>query len=415
MSEDNKTGRGEVDESGKLSADAAGGVANSGLVKKIFTGLILAGIAWFAYAAYTKSESQEKPKSQAEKDLDKIRKSQEKSTEAQSAQSGKLQAKMPHEQAQGDPDSLGVLAKVRAEKEAEAKAQLDAEETAQMNVEQLHYARKLQLLSHDGELASRWEARMRQAAETGRGLETRALTDQEEKLVQAKNPGVWTNLQKARALNGGKAPGSKPGGKPGGSVQLAAGAQPVPGAQPVGPAGRPAVAPGGRVPVMPAALPNSIDPKTGLPIQAGAGAGAGPQGGAGEQALVSGLRPDGAPDIEGGAYPIQFSYVPIGEKNAVTATMWVKPGYLVGRSRPYNPAELAEADRAYRTSLKAPSEVIEKESSSVVMGVRVPPSKLRVSPNSDFTFQQRYVVVHPNPDPRATLTPPNPKPPAPQN
>ena len=404
MTEDTKgTGKGEADESGKLSADAAGSIANSGLVKKLFTGLALVGVAWFGYTTWASGEKEERPKSQAEKDLDKIRASQQKNADAQVAASSKGgQAKVGPEQAQGDPESLQVLAKVRAEKEAEAKAQMDAEETAEMNIEQLHYARKVQLLSHDQELAARWEARMRKAAETGRGVEARALTEKEEQLVQARNPGVWANLQKAKALNGGKTPGAQPNTK-GGQVQIAAGA---PGARPTpaGAQGARAVAP--TIPAAAMSLPGSIDPKTGLPLNAG---GAPPAVGTGDQALVSGLRADGVPDIEGGAYPIQFSYVPVGEKNPVTATMWVKPGYLLGRTRPYNPTELQDADRAYRSSLKAPSEVVEKESSGVLMGVRVPPSKLRVAPNADFTFQQRYVVVHPNP--AGVLDPPNPKPP----
>ena len=402
MTDENRAAKGDTDESGKLEAGASGHMANSGVIKKLFTGVVLAAVAWFGYATWLKTDKEEKPKSQAEKDLDKIRTAQQKNAETQMAVGSKNPPKLAQEQAQGDPDSMTMLAKVRAEKEAEVKAQSDAEEIAAMNVEQLHYARKVQLLSHDPEQANRWEARMRKAAETGRGLDSRALTEKEEQILQAKNPVAWANLQRAKAMNGGKAPGGAP--NKGGPVQIVAGQSGAKGAVPAAPGKRPQTAP---------ALPASIDPKTGLPLSVGAvAANTPPQAEGGDQALVSGLRPDGVPDIEGGAYPIQFSYVPVGEKNAVVATMWVKPGYLVGRSRPYNPTELQDADRAFRSSLKAPSEVAEKESSGVLMGVRVPPSKLRVSPASDFVFQQRYVVVHPNP--AGVLDPPNPPVPVPR-
>jgi len=380
MTEDQEHGNGQ------LPADEQGGIANSGKAKRFLMIGALVGVAYLGYAMWDAGAKEEKPKSDAEKQLEKIKAKQGAAADSLAAQQRSEQLKVKNEQAMGDPESMKLLDKVRAEKEAEIKAQKDAEDTAAMLVENLHYSRKVQLLPHDPAMAAKWESRMQQAQAAGKGVEVKKLTEQEEKLLQAKNPELWASLQKVRGMNTPK-------------IQVVPAANPTivkaPGAAGSGVQGQG----GHQVPV-----PGSIDPRTGLPVSAGIPP-------AGEAPLVSGLKADGTPDIENGAYPITFSYIPLGEKNPVTVTQWVKPGYLTGRTRPYAPAEIQEADRQWRQSLKASTDVNEKEGSNVAIPYRVAPSKTHVG-SGDFHFQQRYVAVQPNP--AGVLTPPNPPVPAQQ-
>ena len=354
---------------GPLPTHSKGHIGNSGMVKKVGFIAALCFIGYLGYTFYQEGKNEEKPKSDAETALDKIRTKQQKTVDG----AAQAQAQKPKiDQALGDPEDLKKLEQIRAEKEAAKKAEEEALDAAQAEIEQLNYQRKIMLLPHDPALAQKWQDRQNKAAATGQNLVSRRLTEAEEKILEGKNPALLASLKRLRS-QGGQQVASKPGA-PTGKV---AG---IPGPQ-------------GGVP-----LPNSIDPKTGLPLQGAPGAVAG--GGS----WISGLRPDGTPDIEGGAIPITYQYTPVGQKEPVNVVQWVKPGYLIGRSRPYNPAELVEADRQYRAALRAPTEFNEKETSPVVIPYRVAPSKGKAS--GDFVFQQRYVVVMPNPN--GVLTPPNP-------
>lgn len=363
-----------MSEEGRLPAEETGSPANSGAIKKfalLFVGLLVIYIAW---GMIRKGKDQPVIKSEAEQQLEAIQAKNQKRAD----QASSTPQKVAGEQAMGDTQAMKLLSEVQKQREAEVKAQQEAEEQAQMVLEELHYQRRLQGLPYEVQLAQAWDQRLRDL-QTGKNLSRRNLTLEEEKLIKAKNPLLWAKLQSARAQ--GVSAMSQAGGKP----LLATGTP--------GYAGGPKVPAGSSTASV--VLPPSIDPRTGLPISATGG----------DPGGISGLLPDGTPDLEGGAYPIQVTYVPVGGKDPISTIRWVKPGYLIGRSRPYNPNELLEADRNWRAALRSPTDTEpDKTGGNVLIPIKPTSNRQRVQ-SGDFCFIQRYVVVLPNP--KGQLDPPN--------
>jgi len=355
-----------MSEEERLPATERGSSSNSGLVKKIGIGIVVFLSIYIAYSLFQNGKNEAPVKSDAEKQLEAIKKKQgQKVDAATSMQKSQATTEAP----QGDPEANKLLSEVQAKKEAEARAMAEAEEMAQMAIEELNYQRKIQVLPHDAALAAAWENRMRQAQATGQAINRRDLSADELKALAAKNPALFAKLQSVKGT------GPSVAGKPTGVASLLPG---KPGAT---------GAPGASV-----AVPGSINPKTGLPTSAGE--------------LQGGLLPDGTPDLDGGAYPVQVTYVPVGSKDPVTVTRWVRPGYLTGRTRPYSPQEVIEADKQWRTSMRASSEVeSDKNTNSIAIPYRATSNRARVT-NNDFQFVQRYVAVQPNP--KGKLRPANP-------
>jgi len=367
----------------RMDATESGSPANSGAIKKIVLVGALAIFGYIAWGLYKKGQDQEVTKTDVEKQLDSIKAKQNQKVNA--AVGGASQS-APTLAPQGDSEAQKLLQEVQARKEAELQAAFVAEEQAQMAYEELNYQRKVQVLPHDAVAATAWENRLKNAQATGQGIVRRDMTEAEEKLVREKNPQLYAKLVALRGQNAapGRPAGSAAAQPAGGPLARLAGMPQQPQAQ---------TAPGSGAP---GSTPPSIDPRTGLPVSAAPAL---------PESMVSGLLPDGTPDIEGGAIPVQMTYVPMGAKDPVTVTRWVKPGYLIGRVRPYSPQELMEADKAWRMSLRASSEV---EIDKNAIGVRIPhqPVSNRQRVDSEWRFQQRYVVVLPNP--KGVMTPPNP-------
>ncbi len=354
----------------QLPVGNAGNLYNSGKFR--FYAIVTASVLliWLVVVIVQKNNAAPQEKSTADVQLERLRAAKEKGNQAKADQVATLAGNSP-DQPVGDPASLKLLQEIQAKKEQEAKASRDAEDAAAAELEYLHYSRKTLLLEHDPRRAEAWLNRVNTASTKGQLTAVPNMTKEQEAVLREKNPALLQQLAQLRAGNiGGAAEAVK-------AKQTQAQAQAKAGA----PAGRPSNvqdttrAMGG---------PASIDPKTGLPLEATT------------VAETSGLNADGSPDIDGGAYPVQFAYVPVGQKDPVTVTRWVKAGYLTGRPRPYNPSEVLEADRAYRASLKAPSDISpEKDGSSLLIPHRPSASRYRVQ--DDFVARTPHVTVIPNP------------------
>jgi len=345
-------------------------------------GLIVLMLIWRVVSPSGKDQV---VKSKTEKELETIIDKTKKEGTDDKGQQPNIQKKASDQPA-GDPEAIAVLNTMDARNAAAAKRKADADEQAMANLAYQHYSRKQQGLSYEPELASAWEARMAKAAAEGKVLAAPAEISAEN-LAELKrsNPDLyarWIATSGGVVRTGNRGPQVADAGKPG-----AKGAAGAPGV----------VAPSA------GAIPPGIDPKTGLPVAAG---GVIPGGLNLPSDVVFALADDGTPDIAHGAIPVQIQYTPPGSSQPVTIVKWVRPGYLTQRVRPVDPRLAAEEDEAYRRSMKDTTDIpVDTQNKPVPIPYRYTNAKVRVS-NGEFNFQNKYVVVLPNP--KGKLTPPNP-------
>lgn len=332
----------------------------------------------------------EKPiKSNAETQLEKIMDATNK--EGKTPPESKTITGKGAEQPSGDPEALQVLNQAKADDDAKERRKMEAEQRMLTALAYQHYNRKIQGLKYDSELANQWERKITDSQRNGQAAPTPPTGPNPEdfETLKTTRPDLYA---KWVSLRGGPQPYIAPGAPGAGGA--------IPTSTPAGQPNVTALAGSGLGQSMPKAVPVGIDPKTGLPTGVVMGD---------QSAVVYSLLDDGSPDIGNGAIPVQIQYVPPGATQAVTVIKWLRPGYLSGRTRPYDPMALKEEDESFRRSLKDSTEV---PMDSATVGVSIPyrysSAKTRVSQGGDFKFQNRYVVVLPNPDPNAQLTPANP-------
>jgi len=342
-------------------------------------GLIIVMLIWRVVSPSGKDQNL---KSKTEKDLENIIDKSKKDGTDDKGRQPNIQKKAS-DQPSGDPDAIAVLNTMDARNAAAAKRKADAEEQAIANLAYQHYSRKQQGLSYEAELAAAWEQRMAKAASEGKVLaapsEISAENLEELKRTNPELYARWIATSGGVIKTGNRGP------------QIAQAEKPGPGGK----------AAGGAVAPVPGAIPPGIDPKTGLPT-----AGTVPGGLALPPDVVFALADDGTPDIAHGAIPVQIQYTPPGSSQPVTIVKWVRPGYLTQRVRPVDPRLAMEEDEAYRRSMKDTTDIpVDTQSKPVPIPYRYTNAKVRVS-NGEFNFQNKYVVVLPNP--KGKLTPPNP-------
>lgn len=345
---------------------------NSGKAKTIAIGVLAVLVALVMFKATksdAKKDAENAPKSDAVKALERMRDASSKNLQQESLASRDV--KSPTDQPKGDAEATRLLADLEAKKEAESFRQKNAEDAVRAALEYTQFQRKLQGLPYDVKLASAWEKRLEVAKVAGAAPPSAPPPPSKEavQIVREKNPELARALEGANNVTINVKSGEA--GAKGGSVTASVqGAGAVNATTQVG-------------------VPDGIDPKTGLPRSALA---AGP-----DQGNFNALLPDGTPDLEGGAVPIQVQYTPPGSSQAITITRWIRPGYLQGRTRPYDPRDLVMEDQAYRASMKAPTDLPEdKATQATKIPFRMSGATSRVH-HQDFVYQNRHVVVLPNP------------------
>lgn len=352
---------------------------NSGKARAIALGVIaMLGVLvmYKSMKSDPKKDAENAPKSEAVRALERMREANAKGLEQESQSSRDV--KSPTDQPKGDPEATRLLADLEAKKEAENQRLKSAEDAVRAALEYTQFQRKLQGLPYNAALATAWEKRLEAAKIAGATPPGPPPPPSKEsvQIVREKNPELAKALDGANSvtINVKGTEGGKGGGGLSTSVQGGAGVNSN-------------VAAGGH------GIPDGIDPKTGLPRTAIGDGGAAGHGGGGFNALLA----DGTPDLEGGAVPIQVQYTPPGSSQAITITRWIRPGYLQGRIRPYDPRDLVMEDQAFRTSMKAPTDLPEdKATQSTRIPFRMGGAPTKVH-HQDFVYQNRHVVVLPNP------------------
>lgn len=329
-------------------------------------GLLAAGfVAWRIVAP--QSTPANAPKSSTEAALDKIVDNSKAAGQVGADGVKDASGKGPDQPA-GDNAELAALTEAAQKQAIVDNRRKAAEEKMLDQLAYQNYMRRAQGLTYDADLAARWDNKLRSAQASGLAAPAppAALDKDTLQEMQKDRPDLMAQW-KAMGGQGGKAPDAS----------------------------------GGIVPTMTAGsvagIPASIDPKTGLPVDA-----------KGKQGLYA-VNEDGSPDIEDGAIPVRLEYTPPGASQPVTVTRWVHPGYLSGRVRPVNPADLLEQDQAWRRALTESSDIPNDQTTSVAIPTRFDPSIQRVPSSQDFVAQNHYVIVLPNP--KGQKTPPNPAPP----
>lgn len=338
-------------------------------------GLIILMLIWRIVAPSGKNQNL---KSKTESDLERIIDKSKKTGTDDKGQQPNIQKKAS-DQPSGDPEAIAILNTVDARKAAADKRKADAAEQALENLAYQNYSRKMQGLSYDSELAAAWEARMAKAASEGKVLGAPAeITAENLAELKRTNPELyarWIATQGGVIKTGNRGQEvavTKPGAK----------------------------GPGAAAPTN---IPPGIDPKTGLPVAGGVVVGGTPGL---PSDVIFALADDGTPDIAHGAIPVQIQYTPPGSSQPVTLVKWVRPGYLTGRVRPVDPRLAMEEDEAFRRSMKDSTDIpVDPQNKPVGIPYRYTNAKVRVS-SGEFNFQNKYVVVLPNP--QGQLTPPNP-------
>lgn len=353
-----------------------------------FGGIILL-LIWRVMAPPDKNQNL---KSRSEMDLEKIVDNSTKEGKDDKGKPVNIQ-KQASDQPAGDPEAISILNTVDARNAAAAKRKADAEEQAMAMLAYQNFSRKQQGLSHDPALAAAWETRMAQASSEGKTLaapsEISAENLEELKKTNPELYAKWIAIQGGSPKVAQRGPDPSAAGRPQGKVDpraLVAGGQP-------------------------GSIPPGINPKTGLPegvpgtLQVPGMAGI-------PSDVVYALADDGTPDIANGAIPVQIQYTPPGSTQPVTITKWIRPGYLTGRVRPVDPRIALEEDDAYRRSMKDSTDIpVDTQHAPVSIPFRYTNAKVRVT-SGDFHFENRYVVVLPNP--KGKLSPPNPPVPNPR-
>ena len=353
---------------------------------------IIALVAWRMFAG---SKDDKKIVSKAEKDLSKIMDAT--SADGKSASQVKGMNGKGAEQATGDQEALMALNQSKADDDTKERRKMEAENRMIDALAFQNYQRKVQGLKYDQALAAEWERRISEAQRNGQTMPSVPTGPQAQDFdeLRKSRPDLyakWVALSgdpnRSRAFAGQITPGS---GLP--APAAAGGPQGLNQAMPTVTASGPAQALLGAKPV-----PVGIDPKTGLPVAVTSGDPDSP---------VYSLMDDGSPDIGHGAIPVQVQFTPPGATAPVTLIKWLKPGFLTGRIRPYDPGALKEEDEAFRRSLKDSTDVpADTSANNVAIPYRYTSNRVRATGTTDFRFQNRYVVVLPNPS--GQLDPPNP-------
>ena len=315
-------------------------------------------------------------KSKAETDLEKIMDTSKKA--GATATSGGVAAGKMSDQPTGDPEAIARLNEVEAKKALDAKRKTEAEDRMLANLAYQEYIKRAQGLKYEPAMAAEWERRLKDAQAKGQPAPMPPeMTAENLEEIRKTQPELYNRWMAMHGQKGTAVASAVPGQK----------------GQP-GPAGAPTAGVAGV-----GAVPAGVDPKTGLPSDA-----------VGHTGLPSdvayALLDDGSPDIARGAIPVTVQYDIPGSKEKMTKTIWVRPGYLTNRSRPVDPTLLRDEDEAYRRSMKDSTDVPHEAAANVTIPYRYTNAKTRVAPGTDFSFQNRYVVVLPNP--KGKLTPPNP-------
>lgn len=296
------------------------------------------------------------PKSRAELDLEKIMDSSKQAGSTAVAPTGQAATKQS-DQPTGDAAAMAALTEAKSKADIEARKKAETEERLLSSLAYRHYLRRFQGLKHDPVLAAEWDRRLREAKAGGKTppQSPGELTNEDLEMIRRNRPDLYAQWSS-----------TVEGGAPGGSTKVA---------------GAPSSATTGA-----ANVPAGIDPKTGLPLGAVASVG-------GQEDVVYALLEDGSPDLARGAVPVTVQYDLPGTKEKGTKTIWVRPGYLSGRSRPIDPAALKDEDDQYRRALKDPTEVPHDASANVAIPFRYNNGRTRVAADADFSFQNRYVVA----------------------
>lgn len=354
----------------------SGGNSWNSRLPKIGALVVLAGVVviilWRIVSA---SNKQVLPKTKAQLELEQLKKKTNDTAKVIGSQDHgeNLNAK-GSDQPTGDSKAIAVLQEARLKDEDATKKLKEAEDAAQAQAEYTHYSRMLQRMPHDPAMAAAWQRRVAEASMSGQAPPSPppAISREAAEILKSKNPAL---LAKA---NGGVSSQGSQSGAP--NVKIAQGS------------------------AAPSNLPPNVDPKTGLPIGA-VTVGAAPQELGGSSIYAVG--PDGMPDLEGGAVPVTFQFIPPGESQPRTVTRWVRPEFLTSRGIPYDPKDLVMVNQAYWSSLRAPTDIPEDKAA---LAIRIPATvqsnRSRATGAANFTATNNYVVVVPNP--KGRLSPPNP-------